>query len=315
MKPCSLVPWKRIPFRLAGILLLAYLLYVTDLPVVLILLRNITPSSMFAAVGAFIVLVLARCWRWQTLVSCVGVSTPAVDNFLSCNTSIWLGLVTPGRVGELGRGIDLARQSGKGLAETSALVFFDLLFDLFAYTALALGGALVITLGDNSVSQAINAACIGVGFLTLLYMRIPIAAGIRWLPWVNKIPGVSLLLPSLVSNLGLAKTWRISVATALASLALVLMVEALTSSLHLPLGLTETMAMVGLVGVSGAIPITYFGLGTRDITLIWYLGQHGQSLETAVAVSFMFLLAQLIGIATSITLGFAVGCSAKMIRD
>jgi hypothetical protein len=91
------------------------------------------------------------------------------------------------------------------------------------------------------------------------------------------------------------------------------MMAALVAPLQLRLNLTDVLTMVGLVGVSGAIPITYFGFGTREVTLIWYLSQFGLGKETAVAVSFSFLLAQLIGIAVSLAISvlFIVAARAR----
>jgi hypothetical protein len=57
---------------------------------------------------------------------------------------------------------------------------------------------------------------------------------------------------------------------------------------------------VGLAGIAGAVPITYFGLGTRDVVLIWFFGQIHRLPSDAVAFSFSVLLAQLIGIFVSL---------------
>lgn len=301
---------KTAPFRLIGVFLLGYIVYVTDLRAVFSQLGGIGMPSLAAAVGAFGVLVVARCWRWLTLVRCVGATMPAMEVFLSCNASIWFGLVTPGRVGEFTRGVDLARQSGMQLGDTSALVLFDLLLDLFAYAVLAAAGVLTLVSLDTSGGKLIYAACTLVGVLCLLFIRFPIAALVRCVPGLSRLPGLASLLNLLTSGLPFGSASRIVAATAIAAVTLTVMVYALVDSLHLPLGFTETLAMVGLVGVSGALPITYFGFGTREVTLIWYLGRQELPVEAAVAVSFMFVLTQLIGVATSIVLGFAVGRAA-----
>jgi hypothetical protein len=308
------VPLNRFPFRLLGILLLGYFIYVADLSVVAAQMRNIGGASILSAAAAFVGLVLARCWRWHVLVTSIGVPTRAIDDFLSCNSSIWLGLVTPGRAGEFSRAVDLSRRSGRGFAEAGALVLFDLMLDLFVYVTLAVAGVIVLVLRAAQAAGFIYAIAIVVGLLCLANARPAISATIRWIPWLNKVPGVRSLLPSLESHLVGASNWKIAASTACASFAYALMIAILIAPLGLQFGFVVILAMVGLVGVSGALPITYFGVGTRDATLIWYLGHHGQSLETAVAVSFLFLLAQLVGAFTSFALGFAAGRLAPLLR-
>ena len=48
-------------------------------------------------------------------------------------------------------------------------------------------------------------------------------------------------------------------------------------------------------------------VGVRELTVLWHLGTLGIDQETAVAVSFTFVLAQLLAVAASLVIGFGLG--------
>lgn len=297
---------KQVPVRLIGLLVLGYVLYVVDLGAVLAQLRRIGPISVAAAAAAFVVLLFARCARWHLLVRCIAPQRSFATNFLSCNESIWLGMATPARVGEFGRGLDLARHGAVPLAEASALVVLDLLLDLFVYATLALAGVLLLLLRNHPVIAPLAyGACVLMACVCLARLRTLIGLVRRWFPSMARLRGVGILAalepaPDDKSSLGIAAT------TMVAFLAYAAMIAALVAPMHLELAFLQTLSMIGLVGVSGAIPVTYFGFGTREVALIWYFGELGIGTETAVAVSFSFVIAQLVGIAVAVALSVSL---------
>lgn len=293
---------KRVPLRLLGLLLLGYVLYVVDLQAVFDQLRVVGMASLALAAVAFAALAAARCWRWHVLVRCLTRATSFAQNIVACNESIWIGMATPARVGEFSRGVELARQSGTSLRESTALVVFDLLLDLATYAVLAMGALALVTTGRTPVlSSPLYIAGLCAGLVLLASLPALAEALSRALPWLRALPGATIL-PTLDRALGRAAAWQVALTTAAAAICYALMMTALLAPMRLDLGFAATLSMIGLVGVAGAIPITYFGFGTREVALIWYFGALGLSKETAVAVSFSFVLAQLIGICVSLVL-------------
>jgi uncharacterized membrane protein YbhN (UPF0104 family) len=290
------------PLRLIGIAALVYVFQIVDVTAVMAQMRAIGPASVAAAAGAFAALVLIRCFRWRVLVQSIGKSIPMRDAVSACNASIWLGMATPARVGEFRRGVDLARRTDGDLSQATALVVFDLLLDLGAYLVAALAGAAFLYTGRGTEGLALYAVTVGAGLLCLVFLRVLLSASIRLLPGLRVIPGVGALLTSLVANLFLRRAVVIAVTTLAAFFAYASMMGLLVAPMHLNVGPLEIATIVGVAGVAGAIPVTYFGIGTREFALIWYLDQLGFGKETAVAVSFSFLLAQLIGIGVSLAL-------------
>ncbi len=282
-------------------MLLGYILYTLDLQEVFGRLRQIGLVSLVVAALAFAALLAFRCWRWHVLVTAIGAATPLRWNVLSYNGSVWVGMATPARLGEFRRATDLAKSGALGFGQASALVLFDLSLDLFVFIVLSAAGCLYLFAGPGTdLAWLCFSASLGLGFAVLLFVRWPIVLSIRWVPIIRKIPGVGELIPKLGEGLqGLTATKTAFLTVGVAA-TYIWMMLALMGSIVPDLQIVEAMTVVGLAGIAGAIPITYFGLGTRDVALIWYFGMLGQTKETAVAVSLMFLLAQLIGIAVSL---------------
>ena len=289
----------RAPWRLIGIVLLVIVILNVDLHAIMFRFSRLGLGFVAGAMAAFAALLAIRCWRWRVLTKAVGARQPFWQLVLSCNRSIWLGMATPGRIGEFRRAADLSVVRSWGMAASSSLVLLDLLVDLVAYGAIGVGGYLWVTVPSPGGSLAAGAiflftALSVIGFGSLVRLLV------RFAPRLSKVPGLSELLPALGDGLSFGVGLNVLTATMLASLSYVCMVWCLVHPMQpdLPAGYIATA--VGLAGIAGAVPITYFGLGTRDVVLIWFFGQIHRLPSDAVAFSFSVLLAQLIGIFVSL---------------
>jgi hypothetical protein len=244
-------------------------------------------------------LLAGRFWRWRILTSAVGARQPFWALASSCNHSIWLGLATPGRIGEFRRAADLAFVQKWGMAASSSLVLLDLLIDLGAYGAIGIGG--YVWLIESSPEGSFAAGTIVlftalsvIGFGSLVRLLI------RYVPRLSKVAGLSELLPALRDGLSAAVGLKLLAATMLVAASYVGMVWCLVHPTQPDLRGDQVATAIGLAAIAGAVPITYFGLGTRDVVLIWFFGKIQLLPPDAVAFSFSILLAQLIGIAVSL---------------
>ncbi|MGI9383294.1 MAG: lysylphosphatidylglycerol synthase transmembrane domain-containing protein, partial [Methyloligellaceae bacterium] len=256
---------KRIPFRLIGLLLLAYVLYIVDLQEVQNRLRQMAVASVVLTVAAYLIFLGFRCCLWHVLSRTLWPEAPLRRSCYSCNEATWMGLVTPGRIGEFRRAVDLTNDSGTRLATTSALVLFDLFIELFAYAVFALAGAVLLVMGGGALAWTVYTLCLAAGVLCLVLVRWPMTMTLRWLPFVKRIPGLSNVLPALSAGLREPVAAWLALFTFGTAVGYCLMIVALTSDMRLELSLVDYLTLVGLVGVSGALPITYFGFGIREL--------------------------------------------------
>jgi uncharacterized membrane protein YbhN (UPF0104 family) len=301
------------PWRLIGIVLLVVVLLNIDLKTVFAKFVQIGPLPIVLASGAFVILLVGRYWRWRVLTLAVGVRQPLWESVASCNRSIWLGMATPGRVGEFRRAADLSVARGWGLAASSGLVLVELLIDLGAYATVGFGGFLWLSISDP-LGVILGVTVLLVAAVTLLSLgRIAGLAG-QWAPVLLRIPGFSELLPALHAGLRGRLAAQMLPASLVAVTGYVVMIWLLVHPMQADLCIDEVGTAVGLAGVAGAVPITYFGLGTRDVMLLSFFDHIGRPAEQAIVLSFCVLLAQLIGIFVSLAAGPLIGLSSALSR-
>ncbi len=298
------------PWRLIGIGLLIVVLFKIDLHRLLQQFARLGPGPIVMAAGAFVVLLVGRYWRWRVLTLAIGARQPLWALVSSCNRAIWLGLVTPGRVGEFRRAADLSVVRGWGLASSSSLVLIDLLIDLGAYAALGLGGFLYLSLAEPW-ARILGGATLVIAVLVLFALGGVAGFVIERVPVLLRVPGFAEVLTALRDGLKRAGALQVVAATAVTAASYVAVIWCLVHPILPDLGVDQIGASVGLAGIAGAIPITYFGLGTRDVMLVSFFAHMGRPAEQAVVVSFSVLLAQLTGIFVSLAADPVLGMAAK----
>ena len=299
----------RLSFRIIGLMLFAYILTSVDLTNAVELLKTVRLSTVALAAIPFIGLLVFRCWRWFELARAAGSRLGPETLVTTCNESIWMGLASPARLGEFRRAVPLAREGIMGLAAASLLVIFELCMDLYAFMLVAASGLAIqwlsLTYGISGLIEGTLFVCTMVAGFALLALATSLLALVstRGASYGGKFASINLLASKLADGLRGGVAFRISFQTSAALACFVVMMLVLLSDLGVRLDIIETAALIGLVGLSGAIPITYFGLGTREAVLIWFLGTHGYTAEEAIAVSVIFLIAYVMGIATSLLVG------------
>lgn len=78
---------------------------------------------------------LLKSWRWKILLFNYGITLSFPDRFISVSSGFFLGLVTPGTVGELGRSLSTNIDKSKSLGT----VIFEKLFDLLSLFIISVG--------------------------------------------------------------------------------------------------------------------------------------------------------------------------------
>lgn len=299
---------RSFPYRIVGLILLAYLLSSVDITDVGGHLKSMRATSVVIAASPIFGLLAFRCWRWCELARAAGSSLRSSTLVVTCNESIWLGLASPARLGEFRRAAPLVSGKELGIAAATALIVFDLSMDLYAFAAAGVSGVAVQWMAGmldipGWAQGSLFTALLMAGFLLLTQIRWPLLLVSRWLPTSGRFSELGVLSSRLAANLTGTLPLRISIYTTVVLVSFVAMMGILISALDLNLDLVQTVTLIGLVGISGAIPITYFGFGTREAVLILYLGSLGYSAEKAIAVSAMFLVAFFLAIATSLLFG------------
>ena len=288
-------PWL---LRLLGIILFIFILAGIDLSSVFSTVTKVSPWYLATAVVLNIPMVFLKSWRWQSLLKMQGVAYPLRQAFPAYLSGIYLGLATPGRLGELGRLFYLTGDKELSLGGASSSVLVDRLFDV--YLLLLVGGygliafsvlpetiilpviALTLLLACPLLllSKRVGKGLIGLVFRARLLVRFQEKMGTsadEFYSGVGSLAKPRLILPLLITLAAYAVFFAQCYLLAL--------------SLNLPLSFIDIAVYMALANLVALIPVSIAGIGTRDATLIGLFSLQAVSAESALSYSLLVLFA------------------------
>ncbi|HSE39699.1 MAG TPA: lysylphosphatidylglycerol synthase transmembrane domain-containing protein, partial [Acidobacteriota bacterium] len=151
--------------RIAGLLLLGFLIWKLDASAVLYAIKNTHPVFLLAAIVLNVPQIFTKALRWRFLLLAQDVQYSTTSASLAYFGSIFIGLLTPGRLGEFVKTIHVSKDCGISSARAFSSVLVDRLFDLYA---LLLFGAA----GLFSTSQQQSAALVFLEAALLLVLPL-----------------------------------------------------------------------------------------------------------------------------------------------
>jgi uncharacterized protein (TIRG00374 family) len=286
--------------RLAGPVLFVFILYRIDLSRLAETIAAIRPHFVLAALLLYPCLILLKTWRWRLLLRQQGVNYGLGSAFVAYNSSLAVGYVTPGRLGEFVKALYLRQDEGLPLGYAFSSVLLDRILDLYL---------LLMTAGLGIVLVAAP----GYLFAPSLFVLAAAALG----PLVVLVPSVSRRLTALVTratsrlmggslgeqlNRSLASFQRGMeqlvtprllvplVCTVVAYLVFYSQCYLGALALGLPVAYLYTAYCVSLASLLALLPVSISGLGVREATFIALLSPLGIAAEAAVTYSLLILL-------------------------
>lgn len=296
----SLIAWAP---RLLGLILLVVLLTRLDLHQVYQTLRQANPFLMIVAVLTIIPLILVKTIRWQVILRSQDIRFPFWPAFLAYFGSLFIGLLTPGRLGEFVKAIHVSREGQVSAARAFSSVLADRLFDLYAL--LCVGGMALLTLTADKTG-------LGVVLGAIALITVPIMlflnettfgwlqrSGSKWggrlAQWLFGPTGWLQEIREGLRQLTFAKLMITIGLTALAYLIFFGQGYLLALALELPVGFSSVSYAIALGSLVTLLPISISGLGTREAAMIAYLGTVGVTAEVALSFSLLVFLIFYIG--------------------
>ena len=289
---------RQILFRLIGIAILALILSRLNLKATLAALAGAHWGYLLLALAASPLLFGLKARRWQRLLDMQGVTYRFRDAFLAFMAGVFLGLVTPGRMGEMGKALYLKQDVNLPLSEGLASVLVDRLFDLYSILLLGAAGLVWFRLLPPWALVAVLAGTLGALLLptALLSERLG-AYGMRLvsiLPIVrdrqSRLAEATTRFQHALRPL-LTPRLMVPLLLTLAAYALYFgQAQLLALSLELDIDLPYLAVCLSVAGVITLLPISFAGLGTRDAILIALFLPLGIAPEEAVAFSMLFFL-------------------------
>ncbi len=283
--------------RLVGVLLLGFLLSRVDLGH---LVSTIADASWYLVVAIFLNIpqLSLKVVRWKTLLLAQGICYGVWKAGLAYSGSIFLGLLTPGRLGELVKAFHVKQDCRVSIGRAFSSVLADRIFDL--YMLLGVGGlALMLTAaGDHNAWLGIVAAVMG---LTGLLVALLSDEAFTWISRLGSRlgrGGARLFGPeSLVRDLrGGLKV--LPVTSLVACIVLTIMAytvffwqcHLVALSIGIEVGFFPISFAVALGSLVTLLPLSISGIGTREAAIVAYLGSCGVEYERALGFAFLIFV-------------------------
>jgi uncharacterized protein (TIRG00374 family) len=283
--------------RWLGLLLFVVLLLNLDLTALVDALSRSHALCIVVAVALNGLLVGLKAWRWQSLLRLQGQSYSVRRATVVYFSTLFVGYLTPGRVGEFAKALYLAQDTGMSVSSSMSSVLVDRLFDLFVLLASCASGLVLFTLPDGFAAPAVGLLALLVGVLLLMVhprAEVPLRRLVERLPGIRR--HAARLVPAVRQFYsGMASLWRPSLAfTLLLTIAAYVVFFSqcylLALGLDLPLSASFVVFAVATASLTALLPVSISGLGTRDAVLIALFGTAGLGAEKAVAYSMLILL-------------------------
>ena len=286
--------------RLIGLALLLLLLWQIDVRRLVAVLTQVAPLSLGVAVFLNIPQVSMKAFRWRSLLRAQQTWYGILPATLSYFGSIFIGLLTPGRLGEFVKAVHVNQDCDVPIGQAFSSVLADRLFDLYAL--LVVGGLALLSLTAWHETNSV----LGLALLALVF-TLPLAALLH--------EGVFARIRTLGSHLGRPGRWlfasqswllelrqglqQLSLSWLLAAASLTVLAYAiffsqcylLALALKMRIGFLQVSFAVALGSLVTLLPISISGLGTREAAIVAYLGAVGVSNEAALAFSLLVFAA------------------------
>jgi uncharacterized protein (TIRG00374 family) len=294
---------RQVTIRLIGLGILALILSRLDLAATAATLARVRWEYLLLALAIVPALFGLKSRRWQRLLKLQEIDYPGSDAFLAFMAGLFLGLLTPGRVGEMGRALYLKQDLDVPLSEGLVNVLMDRLFDLYAILVCGAAGLVWFRLLPSWALALIVTGLVGLLLMPPALLSERLAA---WsLSLVRSMPWLRTHADRLAEEAGCFQDGLRSLLTPKLGIPLILTVLAqclffgqawlLALALDLEVGIIYLAVSVSLAGVLTLLPISFSGLGTRDAVLIAMFAPLGLLAEPAVAYSTLYFLTFYVG--------------------
>jgi len=283
--------------RLSGLGLLAVLLTRVDLSGTVAFIWQADIGLVVAATGLLLPMIGLKTIRWRLLLTSQQIAYGVVPAFLAYLGSIFIGFLTPGRLGEFVKALHVAHDCRISIGRSLSGVLADRLFDFYMLVAIALHG--LLSVAPHAVGQSAELSILilagglslslFVFWLDAIYYRVAYL-GRRLGAFGERLFSGSSWLVQMRLGLKQVSPSTLAVATLLTILAYVtlfLQAYLLATALGMSADFWVVTYAMAIGSVVTLLPISVSGLGTREAAVVAFLGIHGVPAELALGFSLL----------------------------
>lgn len=271
---------------LVSLVILGLIFRSIDLSKVLLQLRNLDFGILALSALVTILLMLVRTLRWRMIIRFFKSSLPLGSSVIYVVIATAFSYVTPGKVGEFVRAKYLVDDTKMSYARALGTVLVDKLFDLFVLLVISgVSATYLLELFGMDLGLPLT-------WLAVASSAIGVATLVAFLPWFW---GSARLLPfsygRRLSRFVLSRSVfaRASLLSVLIWLGLGLQAYLVLISLAGPSAdYLTVLAAVSLMTIFSMIPISFGGIGVRELVAVKFFSYMGVAPETSVIFSLLY---------------------------
>ena len=267
-------------------------------------LRLFSQIKVIYVVGAILLafpIMMIRAYRWQVVLKKMGIDYSFKNSFLVYLSSIYIGSFTPARLGEFSK-VYYLKTDGHAVVPGLVSVFFDRLADLGFLILVGLASLFYFTpyLGGKDIIFFLAGAIIILFFLTVFIYNKKIYKDLLKKIFFRLTPkkyheNLNLYLSDMVGKFRQFKSedyLKIILLTLFSWALSFLMAFWVFEAINLgSLGFVYAIIVLSLSMLISLIPVSIYGIGTRDALVIFLFALKGIDAERAIMFSMLLLLA------------------------
>lgn len=247
--------------------------------------------------GVLVVLWI-KAWRWYLLMRNQSIFFTQSKSFIAYLTSFFIGLLTPGRFGEIVKVYYVRSLPGAGLFRSFQTVIADRFYDLYFLFAYGIVSYFLVfnDYPTTSLFSSIGAGLLGLPLLWLL---------LKFIQPKDPSKGLIKFLHgslAMITGRRSVRTWFITIFAYLVYFAQSWLI---VRSLDISIDFISLSAIMTLTSIVLLLPVTWAGMGTREFSLVMLMALFGVASDKAIAFSLLqFASSFLVGGLTGLALWF-----------
>lgn len=278
--------------------LIGWLSWRVDLGAVAERLRTVGVDTVGVVLALQLVNTALKSYKWQQLLAADRIHLSHRAAFTSYMVGTFFSVFLPTAIGgDAIRAVDVARHTGRRTATATSVVADRVL----GFAAIGVVGLVAFALGAASALDA-RQRMLGAG----LYLAVLAAAGFAFTDWLGRVAawlgaarGARLrrvllgISASVAAYRRSGKLLRWAFVSIVAQLIVIVAIWWIARALAIGASLSYFFAIVPLVSLVESLPVSIFGIGTRDVSYVYLLGLVGVSQEQALSVSLLYVVLSL----------------------
>jgi glycosyltransferase 2 family protein len=290
-------PWL---LRMVGLLLLAYLFSRVKLGELVTIWSS--ANHLYLALGVLLAygMMLAKIERWRRLLDNQHIPFSFRDAARAYFSTYYIGIVTPGRAGELLKILYVRKKTAATLGSGMVSVVLDRMLDILTLVGLAAFGLVLIPqfgLLDGLAYWIAGLTLAAVAGLFLLKKGMLQQLGTRIARVVTRLVrldeepgGWTEFLQGFATQLKPPAILPASIYTLMSWAFLLLACYAIVFSLAIQVSFWYMAFAMAVAGLLSLLPVSIAGIGVRDTALVGIFGLVGIGVQSSLAYSLLYFL-------------------------